>query len=75
MKIDLSAYAGSSDLRLRFDFSTAASFDLGGAGTTGGSQLAALAGARLRDGDLFTVDDQVFEFDLGYTVVPVSRDS
>ncbi len=71
-KLDLSAYAGSRDIRLRFDFSTAASFDMGGASTTGGSQLLALAGARLRDGDLFTIDEQVFEFDMGYTVVAVT---
>ncbi len=68
-RISLADFAGSDKLRLRFDFSTAGSFDLGGARTTGGAELKALDGSLLRDGDTFIVDDeQVFEFDLGYTL-------
>ena len=67
-RLDLSQFAGSSDLRLRFDFSTAGSFDIGGAATTGGTELYAIAASRLRDGDTFMIDEEVFEFDLGYTL-------
>ena len=68
-RVNLGSFAGRSDLTLRFDFSTAASFDIGGAQTTGGAELLAVAGAVLRDGDTFVIDEETFEFDMGYTVV------
>ncbi len=67
-RIDLSAYAGQSDLKLRFEFSTAGSIDLGNI-ETGGTELRALNGDSLRDADSFNIDGTTFEFDLGYTVV------
>jgi hypothetical protein len=68
-RISLKDFAGSGELRLRFDFSTAGSFDIG---KTAGSELRAIAGNRLRDGDTFTIADKVFEFDLGYTLIASS---
>lgn len=67
-RIDLSNYAGRSNLRLRFDFSTAASMGLGNTLTTG-SELRAVDGSKLRDGDIFTIDGVDFEFELGSTIV------
>ncbi|MEO2028598.1 MAG: hypothetical protein ABGZ23_22215, partial [Fuerstiella sp.] len=74
-RVDLSNYAGQSDLKLRFDFSTAGSMNLGDVSTTG-IELFAVSGAELTDGDTFTLGDldpfggfstgvQMFEFDLG----------
>ncbi|APZ94408.1 GEVED domain-containing protein [Fuerstiella marisgermanici] len=73
-KVDLSNYAGQSSLKLRFDFSTAGSMDVGNLGTTG-IELYAVSGAELVDGDTFTLSTvdqfgnntgfQTFEFDLG----------
>ncbi len=68
-KLDLRQFAGQSNLRLRFDFSTAGSMDYGGARSTGGTELHAIAGADLRDGDTFVIDEESFEFDLGFTAV------
>lgn len=65
-RIDLSEFAGSDSLRLRFDFSTAASFDLG---NLGGIELKAVPGEDLRDGDTFIIGGQTFEVDLDTTVV------
>ncbi len=70
-RIDLSNYAGRGNLRLRFDFSTAASMNLGDTFTTG-SELRALPGEKLRDGNTFTIDGVVFEFDMGSTLVTPS---
>ncbi len=73
-RIDLSNYAGMSDLKLRFDFSTAGSMDLGNI-RTAGSELYAVAPSELTDGDTITLGDYdgngilvgqtTFEFDLG----------
>ncbi|MEX0938829.1 MAG: NF038122 family metalloprotease [Pirellulales bacterium] len=68
VRIPLDDWAGSDSLRLRFDFSTAASMDLGGILTTG-SELRGVAAPRLRDGDVFTVDSQTFEFEMGFSLV------
>ncbi|MEZ6120178.1 MAG: hypothetical protein R3C28_26900 [Pirellulaceae bacterium] len=68
-KIDLSDFVGSENLRLRFDFSTAGSFNIGGARTTGGTELRAIDGIRLADGEQFVIDGSIFEFELGLSVI------
>ncbi|MCA9125524.1 MAG: tandem-95 repeat protein [Planctomycetales bacterium] len=61
-RVDLSRWAGNESVRIRFDFSTAGSFDVGG---TGGVELVAIAGDKLRAGQTFQIDNTTFEFDLG----------
>ncbi len=68
IRVDLSPWAGLSDLQLRYEFSTAGSLNIGNI-MTGGTELRALNGDTLRDGDTFRIDNRTFEFDLGYTVV------
>lgn len=69
-RVDLSNYAGLAGLKLRFDFSTAGTFDLGNE-LTRGSELYAPIAAELTDGQTFTLFNnslgvlQTFEFDLG----------
>lgn len=68
-RIPLGRYAGRDNLRLRIDFSTAGSMNLGDTFTVG-SELRALAGDKLRDGDNFTIDfGNRLEYDYGYTLV------
>lgn len=64
-RISLAPWAGMENLRLRFDFSTAASFDVGG---TAGVDVRGVAGTKINDGDIVTVDGIDFEFDLGYVL-------
>ncbi|MEZ6126187.1 MAG: pre-peptidase C-terminal domain-containing protein [Planctomycetaceae bacterium] len=73
-RIDLSNYAGLSGLKLRFDFSTAGSMNLGDIFTTG-TELYASPASELTDGQTITLSDYdasgnligqtTFEFDLG----------
>ena len=70
-RVDLSPFAGQSNLKLRFEFSTAGDTNLGDVNTDG-SELRAIPGWQLRDGDTFTIDGQVFEFDLGITITTPS---
>jgi hypothetical protein len=70
-RIDLSPFAGSDKLRLRFDFSSAGEMNVG-AGKTQGEQLRMVDAFQLLDGQTFTIDGNVFEFDFGYTVVTPS---
>ena len=65
-RIDLSDFAGSDSLRFRFDFSTAAAFDLG---ELGGIEIKAIPGKTINDGDVFSIGEQVFEFEVDPTVV------
>ena len=65
-RISLADFSDSDSLRLRFDFATAGSFDVGG---KGGVELRAVPGAEILDGDTFQIDNVMFEFDSGYTVV------
>jgi VCBS repeat-containing protein len=73
-RIDLRDMAGKSNVRLRFDFSTAGSMGLGSIGT-GGEELRIVEGNQLADGDTFTIRrtvagvpvDSIFEFDFGVT--------
>ncbi len=78
-RIDLSSFAGLDNIRLRFDFSTAGSMDFGssffGFGGTGGEELRAMPGSDLRDGQTFQIGGQVFEFDLGVTLVAPTGDA
>ncbi|MCH2123018.1 MAG: DUF5050 domain-containing protein, partial [Pirellulaceae bacterium] len=68
-RITLDRFAGIENLRLRFDFSTAGSMNVGHIQTTG-EELRTIPGVDLRDGDIFVVDGSVnMEFDLGYTLV------
>lgn len=68
-RVSLSNFAGMDNLRLRFDFSTAGSMNLGDTMTVG-SELRAIAGSELRDGQSFQLGfTNRLEFDLGYTLV------
>jgi hypothetical protein len=67
-RVPMGQFAGSSNLRLRFDFSSAGSFGLGDP-LTGGMELKARSGGELRDGDQFQIEDVTFEFDAGLTAV------
>jgi hypothetical protein len=70
-RIDLSEFAGQSNIRLRFEFSTDASFDVGN--TNGmGDRLYTIPGAQLRDAQVVTIDGIEFEIDLGATLVTPS---
>ena len=63
-RIDLSRFAGQKDLRIRFDFSTAGSFNVG----QGGIELIAIPGSDIPvpvAQRQFTVGGQTFEFDFG----------
>ncbi|MCA9188858.1 MAG: pre-peptidase C-terminal domain-containing protein [Planctomycetales bacterium] len=73
-RIPLEQFAGRSGVRIRFDYSTAGSMNVGdvdgtAAGPLTGEELRAADGAVLRDGDVFSIDDILFEFDLGYTLI------
>lgn len=78
-RVDLSDFAGMDNLRLRFEFSTASSIDFGDVVLDAdgeflrfaqGTELQAVPGAELRDGDTFTLaDTDPFEFELGLTLV------
>ncbi len=71
-RLNLSPFAGSPNLRLRFEFSTGGTFNTGDP-LTGGVELTAVPAYELTDGqtvqlqsnDLATVRDETFEFDLG----------
>ncbi len=80
-RIDLGVFAGRSNVRLRFDFNTAADTNVGDP-LTAGDELRAIAGAKLRDEQSFTTlnydEDEIvtgttrYELDLGYTLVAPS---
>ena len=68
--ISLAALAGQSNVRLRFDFTTAGTMNVGDLTTTG-AYLQALSGEQLHDGDTFqfldptTGNPVTYEFDMG----------
>ena len=76
-RIDLSPYGGHKNVRLRFDFSTAGSLDIGNP-LTGGDEVRAVDSSEIFDGDslsvqeLFGFNSQTYEFDLGYTFNTIS---
>lgn len=71
-RVSLSALAGKANVRLRFEFSTAASFHTGDP-LRGGVEMIAVEGSRIADGTGFTLQpvelaglsSQRFEFDQG----------
>ncbi|MCA9207877.1 MAG: hypothetical protein KDA55_05955, partial [Planctomycetales bacterium] len=78
-RILLDAYAGQSDLRLRFEFDSSGNSRVGDGASTG-DELRMIDGNKLRDGQTFVISDTdgtqvTFEFDLGYTLVaPTGKD-
>jgi len=70
-RVPLGGFTGQDHLRLRFDFSSAGDMNVGDAATSG-DELWAVAGSKLRDGATFQIDNSVFEFEMGYTLVPPS---
>ncbi|MBT4011407.1 MAG: hypothetical protein HOF15_03725, partial [Planctomycetaceae bacterium] len=73
-RIDLSNYAGAEHLRLRMDVYTGGDSGLGNLDTAG-VELRAIEGQYIRDGETFTIDGQVFEFETGITFVAPSGSS
>jgi hypothetical protein len=67
-RIDLAPLAGRDNIRLRFDFSTAGEMQVGQDNGTG-SFIHAIAGNELRDGQQMLIGGDVFEFNLGVTLV------
>lgn len=69
-RTSLASFAGQDNVRLRFEFSTGATFRTGDS-LRGGIELTAVEGAKLTDGETITVTTQdgattqVLEFDLG----------
>ncbi|MHB8954104.1 MAG: dockerin type I domain-containing protein [Pirellulaceae bacterium] len=69
-RIQLAPWAGMDNLKLRFDFSTAASMDVG---ATGGVDIRGIASNQIRDGETLVIDGAVvFEFDFGHILVAPS---
>jgi hypothetical protein len=68
VRINLGDFAGQDNLRLRFDFSTAGEMNVGDRDTTG-SELRAVAGHYIDDGEILRIDGQNYEFDSGRTIV------
>ena len=70
-KVNLAAYAGLSNLRLRFDFSTAGDLGIGDT-RQGGSYLSTGDGSLYQDGNTFTATSggrtATFEFDMGMDI-------
>jgi len=60
-RVDLGDFAGQSNIRLRFDFSTAGSMGIGNV-LQGGVYLGAVEGKKLGDGQSFAIDFQNFVF-------------
>ena len=67
-RVDLSDFAGQSNLRLRFEFSTAGGFGFGREGGRG-PEIRMVAGSQLRDGDTFVVGGQTFEIEMGSSLI------
>lgn len=67
VRLNLGDFAGWSNLRLRFDFSTAGEMNVGDAGTTG-DELRAVDGKYIADGDIVTIGGTTFEFESGVTL-------
>lgn len=55
VRTSLAAFAGQDNVRLRFEFSTGATFNTGDP-LRGGVEIHAVAGSRLTDGETFTVE-------------------
>lgn len=71
-RVDLSNFAGRSDLRLRFEFDTSGAVNVGDI-TTVGEEMYAREGRTLRDGQSYILEGvNQFELDMGYTLVAPS---
>ncbi len=71
-RVDLSNFAGRSDLRLRFEFATSGAVNVGDI-TTVGEEMFARDGRTLRDGQSYILEGvNQFELDMGYTLVAPS---
>ena len=73
-RIDLSNYAGIDHLRMRIDFNTGGASGLGIIDAVG-DELRAIEGQYIRDGETYSIDGQVFEFESGITFVSPSGGS
>jgi hypothetical protein len=78
VRVTLADFAGMDNLRIRFDYSTAGSMNIGDQSTpVVGDELRAVDGIWLRDQQTFTLSaggdtvnpERTFEFDMGYTLV------
>ncbi|MFO0974947.1 MAG: GEVED domain-containing protein [Planctomycetaceae bacterium] len=71
-RVDLSNFAGRSDLRLRFEFDTSGAVNVGDISTVG-EEMYAREGSKLRDGQSYILEGvNQFELDMGYTLVAPS---
>lgn len=87
VRVDLSAFAGQDNLRLRFVFASSGTLNIGQRatqnpfvfGASGGEEIYAIDGKDLRDGQQFTLlgpaGPETFTFDLGYTLITPSGGS
>ncbi|MFN7841606.1 MAG: dockerin type I domain-containing protein [Pirellula sp.] len=66
-RVDLGQFAGDRNVRLRFEFSTAGGMGYGFFGGKG-SELRALSGRELTDGQSFNVGGRRFELEMGPTL-------
>ncbi|MDX1948229.1 MAG: DVUA0089 family protein [Pirellulaceae bacterium] len=62
VRIQLDNFVGLTNVRLRFDFSTAGDMNTGDTNTTG-DELRAVKGEYIRDANTFSIDGQTFEFE------------
>lgn len=68
-RIDLSNFAGRSDLRVRFEYAASGSINVGDI-TTVGEEFYARKGSSLRDGQSYILEGvNQFELDMGFTLV------
>jgi len=68
VRVDLAEFAGRDNLKLRFDFSTAGTMNVGNRYTTG-TEMRTPAGRDLVDGLQLVVDGETLELDLGFTLL------
>ncbi len=73
-RVSLDALAGKSNVRLRFEFSTYGGF---GFGLTGGKgpEIRTISGERLVDGETLSLNGQIFEIDMGMSLIVPSAAS
>ena len=74
-RVSLRDFAGSTGLRLRFDFATQGDIGLGSVNYGGpaafgneGEELRAVDASNIADGHVFVIDSEQFEFDMGFTL-------
>ncbi|MFL2870789.1 MAG: NF038122 family metalloprotease, partial [Pirellulaceae bacterium] len=76
VRTSLAGFAGVDNLRIRVDFDTTGDRNTGqlfdGELNNTGTELIAIDGIHLRDGQTYEIDGQVFEFESGFTIVAPS---